>query len=289
MGWFSNYCGLGGYGVPEHATDRLCEQHDHNYGELMEHGINPYTTWNEADATFIRGLKQVVPESVREHVVWTVADAIFRLKRAMLSNYDDDERPARMWDELHVQVEEGHLRGSITEPTRRSKRTKRQPRQEQSLSNLPTEEHHDSPHMAPTTKRRRGEMLALPAPTSANDGETGSHIQAAEGGEQQVTPVRHVWRRFPNTETAALRWIYTCLVGSEPGSGGAASNFPATDPFDQAGQIKTGGTAIYNANLTAVSAQDPKSIADTAVMYDLHKPLLIQLRATSASTNVFCL
>ena len=51
-------------------------------------------------------------------------------------------------------------------------------------------------------------------PTSmANNGEEHNMGGAPEeGGEQQITKPHHIWRRFPNTQTACLKWVQSQLV-----------------------------------------------------------------------------
>lgn len=118
-------------------------------------------------------------------------------------------------------------------------------------------------------------------PMNGSDG-VGPPVQAQEGGEQQVSPIKDIWRRFPNTQTALLKWIWTSIQGNVPGSGAAASEEPSATPFDQGGQVKTGGTAIVGANLTSLTAQGPTGLSDfTTAGIDLTTPLLLQLRMTS--------
>lgn len=67
--WFSAYCGLGGEGPTEHATDELCKQHDEDYQKIMEQDENPYWNYNWADEKFIEGLNKIYAGSARERAV----------------------------------------------------------------------------------------------------------------------------------------------------------------------------------------------------------------------------
>jgi hypothetical protein len=108
------------------------------------------------------------------------------------------------------------------------------------------------------------------------------------GGEQQVTKPHHIWRRFPNTETAALKWIFTTILGNIPGnntSTGDTNANPDQIPFDDSSQyaITPGSVPIVGNNTTGMGQNKPNNIIDTvsAMALDLTKPFLIQLRMTS--------
>ena len=82
-GLFSNFCGFGGAGIPQHKVDELCREHDNAYQNILDHGGNPYTHWNEADATFLFKLKRIVPDSLREGLVRTAANIVFSVKEQL--------------------------------------------------------------------------------------------------------------------------------------------------------------------------------------------------------------
>ena len=55
-------------------------------------------------------------------------------------------------------------------------------------------------------------MISDPNHAGAADPEdTAGH---EPGIENTIEPIRHVWRRFPNHETAELKWIYTQMMGA---------------------------------------------------------------------------
>lgn len=92
-----------------------------------------------------------------------------------------------------------------------------------------------------------------------------------EGGEQQIDPIKHVWKRFPNTETAALKWVATLYANN--------ASAPPKTPFDLAGEttatslLTTGGGAWSNAAGNGTANQS------TGIDYAI--PRLYQLRMTS--------
>ena len=81
---FSEYCGLGkSTGAAEHATDQACKEHDEEYQEMIDAGINPYWKWNEADEKFMQKIKKIRPRSNRERFVRWAAEKVFGFKRYM--------------------------------------------------------------------------------------------------------------------------------------------------------------------------------------------------------------
>ena len=92
-----------------------------------------------------------------------------------------------------------------------------------------------------------------------------------EGGEQQVDPIKHVWKRFPNTQTAALRWVATFFANF------AAT--PPTMPFDL-GNEKT-ATSLLTTGGGAWSNPAGTGTANQTTGIDFSVPRLYQLRMTS--------
>lgn len=81
-GYFSNYCGLGGVGNTQHATDEACMRHDVGYGVLSNkyrkaYGsigkFVPYFTYNRYDREFGNDLSNIHPRSYRESIVNSVS------------------------------------------------------------------------------------------------------------------------------------------------------------------------------------------------------------------------
>ena len=98
-----------------------------------------------------------------------------------------------------------------------------------------------------------------------------------EGGEQQLAPVRHVWRKFPNTETACLKYVTTAYLTQD----GSAS-FGSNSVFDNPNQ--TSATNLITQNGSTLSTPAFNEITTNTINYqgyDYTTPLLLQFRMTS--------
>lgn len=103
-----------------------------------------------------------------------------------------------------------------------------------------------------------------------------------EGLEQQVKRPRHIWRRFPNEETAALKWVYSNYF-TDIASSGANEGF---QPFGITNQqtttalLSTGGGAWTAQKGTNILGNDGATIT-TSTGHDFTQPTLIQIRMTT--------
>lgn len=117
---------------------------------------------------------------------------------------------------------------------------------------------------------------------------TGQHEEpnagrnAVEGGEDQLKPIHHVWRRFPNTETACLKWVYSNYMTD------VASTVPpeGQNAFDSVGWTtatalgSTGGGAWAQRTGTHILGVDGPATTSTSG-HDFNNPVLLQLRMTT--------
>lgn len=85
-GIFSNFCGPGGYGLPQHATDRICAEHDADYDIMLKQGKNPYLNYNWADKKMVDALNKIAPQSVKEQLLKQVSIAVWKVKEVVLGN-----------------------------------------------------------------------------------------------------------------------------------------------------------------------------------------------------------
>lgn len=115
---------------------------------------------------------------------------------------------------------------------------------------------------APTPTMAGGTIAAQEATENAD--------QSAPGIEGALEPIHHVWRRFPNVDTAMLKWIYTQMIG---GNSANLAIRPSGSAWDQQRKRDIAVADTY-ANAQA-------SLDTTAVSSILNPPMLIQYRMTS--------
>lgn len=104
----SNFCGLGGSGIPRHAVDAACKRHDQGYTALLAAGHSKaevYGRFNKYDKEFMDFLTSHVPANKEELVLAQGAKAIFGFKRAItpsksLSNMSKRQKVEQFFEYL---------------------------------------------------------------------------------------------------------------------------------------------------------------------------------------------
>ena len=96
-GWFSNYCGLGGYGIPQHVVDKICQQHDNDYNTIQQQRgtLWPYFNYNWADEVMLQKLRNRLKENgvdmiQRERIIGTIAQKFFAIKKHVANKKQQD-------------------------------------------------------------------------------------------------------------------------------------------------------------------------------------------------------
>lgn len=89
MGLFSNYCGPGGSGLPQHTVDAICEEHDADYTTIMKSGQDPYWHYNWADAKMLQKLEQVTSPNRREQIISFFATKLWNFKKQYSSSLEN--------------------------------------------------------------------------------------------------------------------------------------------------------------------------------------------------------
>ena len=102
-----------------------------------------------------------------------------------------------------------------------------------------------------------------------------------EGGEQQVERPRKIWRRFPNTENAALKYVVTQYLSSN-----SDTSAPPFDPFDQPDE-KTATSLLDGSGGGAISNPSFIGLNTTTLGYDFNNPWFMQFRMTSLYNIIY--
>lgn len=256
-GIFSNYCGLGGEGPVRHEVDKLCKIHDEAYGEMQKKGINPYLKWNDADSDFLAGLKKLGPyrNDVKEFVTWVgsigYAEAKYLLLNGHAPNIIEDDQDDM---QLYLPAPESQLHLPAPE----------QVNHDMSVAQWSTA-------MTTTSKKRKGNDGAIAA--EEGHGDLQSESQYAPGVEGQLDPIKHIWYRFPNSQTARLKWIYTQLIGRSASQSNNIIYAPSGSAYDQQLKRDVGTPNTYT--------DAAKLNTDSLPTVLLKTPQLIKYRMTS--------
>lgn len=137
------------------------------------------------------------------------------------------------------------------------------------------------------TKHGRGDPISHVHGDTDNMGATGIE----EGAEQQITRPKKVWRRFPNTDNAALKWIWTqylvdtFLQSSTTVADNANESKPPKMPWDRQDYYATtdlsttGGGAWVASTADTLGALGPGGTIPNG--HDFAQPVLMQFRMTS--------
>ena len=131
-----------------------------------------------------------------------------------------------------------------------------------------------------TRSRQRHLRTGQEAPTTTTMSDGQDHNMGSapeEGGEQQVTRPKHIWRRFPNTETAALRWVSGQIV-NQAGLNNAYMAYGYSEALYASGIIDV--NADVSGHPGATTATDLESVVTYGWDFNT-SPFLIQLRMTS--------
>jgi hypothetical protein len=89
---FSNYCGIGGSGVPTNQVDAICAEHDQDYQKIIERKgyTAAYGRFNWADRKMINKLKDITPVDTREAIVKKASEFFLNKKEIIAGNEKED-------------------------------------------------------------------------------------------------------------------------------------------------------------------------------------------------------
>lgn len=138
-------------------------------------------------------------------------------------------------------------------------------------------DHAASMHERNTMGNKKQKLLEAPVSntpaTATMDEEEHGGTNGHEGGEQQVTKPAHIWKRFPNTETAKLRWVQTQYLSNTD------TSKPPYNPWNSVNDKRT--TDLTNTDGGAAINPAFDYLNQISYGHDFQTPWLIQLRMTS--------
>lgn len=265
----SNYCGPGGSGKLRHRTDWICKIHDAAYDYLKAKGIDPYWTCNEADHDMLNDMIKYPPERWDEWVIQNAAAIAWNTKHKLFTHSDLPVRekmakpPRKPPNPMKaLKYAERHVEKKLQQEAQALEQENSHEKRDRTPSMADT---HSSKRQAVTTTEAMPAHGTLAAQDATQDGD-----QSAPGVEGALEPIHHVWRRFPNVETAELKWVYTQLLGN---SSQNTAYRPSGSAYDQQAKRDIGSADTYNTAQATLNATPAGGLLQT--------PMLIQYRMTS--------
>lgn len=294
-GWFSNHCGMGGHGKIRHLMDAICEAHDHDYDVITRKGKNPYAKWNWADDRMKKAIEKLAHKSRKtpwkEKLLQDAAWQFTKWKEDFL-NYGNEELmkeepdASGFYDEFNNWREgdvenyiEKHNRDvdraimdendwDIDEETKEEYDPIRESRKRNYEEFLGSDT--EDEESMPVTNYQRGEDMSMQVVGEQRNMGAGG---IEEGAEQQVTKPKHIWRRFPNTETASLKLLTTQFLTT------MTANYNPRVPFDEPPNYVA--TSLASTGGGTASTSTYVGMSDTTNGWDFSGPYLHQVRMTT--------
>lgn len=304
-GIFSNYCGFGGSGIPQHEADEICQEHDINYGTIQEMGQNPYTSWNWADEMMLTRIRKIMGKSPKEKAVILGARAFLAAKKA---GFPEGE----LQDKSYIHAKATEVTKQLDEETKESPfitpvKRKREP--EQTISPLQNKKQNTaSLSNSPSAEQdKMGDVVMRDTDGSEGHGKTSgetplSKLQPHYGLPQAVNavlPVQLYYSQLGVTDYTStvsstrirMNSIYDMMVDSltTPTTGTDYTSgrysvkvIDATDPIGKSGAgAKTWGASLWPFPVTGTgSSEKPQWREWYNKMYDYYHVLGVEYEVT---------